>query len=148
MKYAQKTVPLPAELQTHLNQLTLEQQSDATTLINLFREVTHQEPVLWRGGMIGFGQYHYRYATGHEGYAMTCGFAMRKTNITLYLLTDAYLHPEREDHLLNQLGAVQGKSCFYVKRLENIDLTILKQLIARSLHLLDELKDSIVIDAG
>jgi hypothetical protein len=142
MNYQAKTVPLVDDLQAHLNQLSPKQQHEAQILIDLFQTVTGEAPVLWRGGMIGFGSYHYTYATGHEGDALSCGFAIRKTNITLYLLTDAYLHPEREDRLLEKLGAVQGKSCFYVKRLEAIDLEVLSQLIKRSMVLLEELKVS------
>jgi hypothetical protein len=90
--------------------------------------------------MIGFGQYHYRYASGHEGFAMKCGFAMRKTNITLYLLTDAYLNPDTNDELLSQLGTFKnGKACFYVKRLSDINIAVLERLIDRSLTLLNKL---------
>jgi len=140
MNYQQKTMPLDTTIQTYLETLTPTQAEDALNLISLFERVTHEKAQLWRGDMIGFGQYHYRYASGHEGFAMKCGFAMRKTNITLYLLTDAYLNPDTNDELLSLLGTFKnGKACFYVKRLSDINMAILEKLIQRSLTLLNKL---------
>jgi hypothetical protein len=140
MNYTQKTIPLDISIQNYLATLPQKQAEDALRLIDVFEQVTNEKAQLWRGDMIGFGQYHYRYASGHEGYAMKCGFAMRKTNITLYLLTEAYLKPGVEDNLLSQLGTFkQGKACFYVKRLSDIDFDVLERLIKRGLTLLDAL---------
>jgi hypothetical protein len=140
MKSKLKTIPLDVEIETYLSTLPPTQAEEGKHLIELFERITHEKAQLWRGDMIGFGQYHYHYATGHEGDAMKCGFALRKTNITLYLLTDAYLKPDQTDELLLQLGKFSGgKSCFYVKRLSDIDLSVLERLIHRSLTLIDEL---------
>ncbi len=79
--------------------------------------------------MIGFGEYHYRYASGHEGDAMLTGFALRKQAITLYIM------PGFDDYqaLLTQLGPhTIGKSCLYIKKLADINLTILTELLSLS----------------
>jgi hypothetical protein len=130
----QKTIPLENSIESYFETLDEKRRADAYTLLEIFTNITGEQAVLWRGNMIGFGTYHYRYATGHEGYAMKCGFAFRKTNITLYLYTDFdYDNPEKTDELLSQLGPHKhGKACIYVKQVKDLNLDVLKAMIERN----------------
>jgi hypothetical protein len=102
---------------------------DSYKLIDMMREVTGEEPKMWGPTMVGFGKYHYKYATGHEGDAFLAGFSPRKGAMTLYILAGY----EGEDALLNKLGKyTTGKSCLYVKRLSDIDEGVLREMIAKS----------------
>lgn len=102
---------------------------DSFTILNLMQEITGEEPKMWGDSIVGFGTYHYKYASGRTGEWFLTGFSPRVQNLTLYLMSgfDEY------DELLGKLGKHStGKSCLYVKRLENIDLDILKDLVAKS----------------
>ena len=113
--------------------------ADSHTLIEMMQEVSGEPPVLW-GTMIGFGRYHYKYASGHEGDAFLTGFAPRKAEFSIYLM-GTYLpdHIERRDALLARLGKHRmGKACLYVKRLSDIDLNVLRELAALSVKTLRE----------
>jgi hypothetical protein len=102
---------------------------DAERLLRLMTEVTGEPPKLWGPTMIGFGSFHYRYASGHEGDTMKVGFAPRKSALTLYGLQG---HPQSEE-LLTALGKhTLGKGCVYVKRLDDIDIDVLRQLVAHA----------------
>ena len=84
-------------------------------------------PVLWGGSIIGFGQYHYKYESGREGDSLMTGFSPRKTPLALYVMGGFKKRPD----LLDNLGKHKtGKSCLYVKRLSDIDMDILEELIA------------------
>lgn len=126
----QKTIPTGDDVRAYLAQIPDEKKrQDCQALLELFKETTGEEPVLYTGNMIGFGRYHYRYASGHEGDSFMTGFAPRKDNITLY--TYAWFD-ERQD-LLERLGKHKaGKGCVYIKRLEDIDLEVLRELVAVS----------------
>ncbi len=107
---------------------------DSRRLLELMREVTGEEPQLWSGSMVGFGTYHYRYASGREGEYFKVGFAPRKANLTIYLMSGFDGH----DDLLARLGPhTTGKSCLYVKRLDDIDTKTLTELVQRSMAHLD-----------
>jgi hypothetical protein len=98
---------------------------DAKVLLKLFTETTGIKPVLW-GSMIGFGSYHYKYPSGREGDYFATGFAIRKSGPVIYVL------PGYEDYktLLEKIGPhKKGKSCLYLKSLENVDLQVLEKLI-------------------
>ncbi len=129
----QKTVPLEMSVNEYIETLD-KRKEDALTLLQIFKEETQEEATLWRGEMIGFGQYHYRYETGHEGVAMKCGFAIRKANITLYLYTQFdYDNPAFKDELLAQLGKhTHGRVCIYIKKVSDINIDILRALIQRN----------------
>jgi hypothetical protein len=101
---------------------------DAETLLGLMRRVTGEEPRLW-GSVIGFGQYHYKYASGREGDAAAAGFAARKAATTIYVLDGVEAHR----HLLERLGPhTTGVGCIYVKDLETIDLDVLEAIVRQS----------------
>jgi hypothetical protein len=100
---------------------------DAARLLGLMADVTGEPAKLWGPTMIGFGSFHYRYASGHEGDTMKVGFAPRKTALTLYGL----LGHARSGELLAGLGKhTLGKGCVYVKRLDDIDVDVLRELVA------------------
>jgi hypothetical protein len=99
------------------------------------RKVTRAEPRMWGSGMVGFGEYHYRYASGREGDWFKVGFAPRTTRTTVYLMSGFAGY----DDLLARLGTHStGKSCLYLKRLSDVDLDVLTSLIRESVRHLDE----------
>ena len=110
-----------------------ERRTDCKTLLNLMAEVTGSEPRMWGSSMIGFGSYHYRYASGREGDWFITGFSPRKKALTLYIMPgfDGY------DDLMGRLGKhTSGKACIYVRRLDDIDLEVLKEMVLASvLHM-------------
>ena len=103
--------------------------ADAYQVLELMRKVTGHEPKMWGGSIVGFGSYHYKYDSGREGDWPISGFSPRKTALTLYIMAGF----EEYDDLLAKLGKYKtGKSCLYVKRLEDVDLKVLERLIRAS----------------
>jgi len=104
---------------------------DAFELIKIMQEVTHFEPKMWGASIIGFGSYHYKYASGHEGDAPLVGFSPRKAAISLYINVPT----ENRDELLSKLGKHKAsKGCIYVKKIADIDIEVLKDMISLSLQ--------------
>lgn len=102
---------------------------DALTLLELMRRVTGAEPRLWGPSIVGFGSYHYRYASGREGDAPAAGFSPRKAATTVYIL-DGF---EGREALLASLGPhTLGKSCLYLKDLTTTNLAALETLVRAS----------------
>ncbi len=102
---------------------------DAQTLLDLMADVTGQPPVMWGPAIVGFGTYHYRYASGREGDSPVVGFSPRKAATTVYVLTGF----DGEAELLARLGPhTTGRACLYLKRLDAVDLDVLRELVARS----------------
>ncbi|MCP2028940.1 hypothetical protein L1276_004119 [Flavobacterium sp. HSC-32F16] len=113
--------------------------NDAFELLKIMQEVTGFEPKLWGPNIIGFGSYHYKYASGHEGDAPLTGFSPRKDAISLYL------NPvfENKEELLLKFGKHKaGKGCIYIKKLTDIDLEILKKMISLSVESIQKLYPS------
>ena len=107
------------------------QRSDAKALLRLLEEVSGEPPTMWSASIVGFGRYHYRYASGRQGDTFVVGFAPRARNITLYL--SGYL--DQHQTLLDQLGKHQrGKSCLYIKQLSDVDQAVLRQLLAAAVE--------------
>jgi hypothetical protein len=103
---------------------------DCRTLLRLMKTVTGEKPAMWGPSIVGFGSYHYRYESGREGDWFLTGFSPRKRSLTLYIMAGF----DRYDALLAKLGRHStGKSCLYVKRLSDIDLDVLTELVAASL---------------
>jgi hypothetical protein len=121
-----KTNILPIEyINSYTNQKVI---LDCLELVKLFKNTTGHEPVMW-GKMIGFGSYHYKYASGREGDWFIVGFAPSKVGITIY--TNCYFANSEE--LLARLGKhKKGKSCLYIKELKDLDLDILEKIIIES----------------
>ena len=103
--------------------------ADCAELAAMMRKAEGSEPKLWAGKMLGFGDYHYRYASGHEGDTFVVGFAYRKTGFSIYLGCGLQAAGE----MLQQLGKHKiGVGCLYVRRLAEVDLGVLKKLLALS----------------
>jgi hypothetical protein len=130
-----KTKMNDSDVVAFLNQVEHEgKREDSFKILELMQQVTGLEPKMWGDSLIGFGQYHYRYATSHEGDAALVGFSPRKQNLTLYLM-GCYVNPgdKKYDELFQQLGKHKlGKSCLYINKLSDVDLEVLKQLIKHS----------------
>lgn len=108
---------------------------DSFRLIELLREWSGEEPKMWGPSIIGFGTYHYKYASGHEGDAPVLGFSPRKSDISLYVYSDT----EKSQSLLEDLGKFKmGKACIYVKRLSDIGLSVLRELCKESIRYISE----------
>lgn len=108
---------------------------EAYALLELFAETSGYPAKMWGSGIIGFGAYHYKYASGHEGDAPLVGFSPRKSKISLYFAAG---DPERES-LLNELGKhTAGKGCVYIRQTADIDPEVLKALIRRSIRFLQD----------
>ncbi len=127
-----KTVPTGADVDLFLSAIAPEAMlSDGLRLDALFREVTGFPPVMWGPSMVGYGRYHYRYASGREGDFLATGFSPRKAAFSLYIMPG---YADFSD-ILARLGKhTTGKSCLYVKRLSDIDLDVLAELIEAGLE--------------
>ena len=111
-------------------------QQDAGVLVDLFTKTTGFAPKMWGNSIVGFGQYHYRYATGREGDFLATGFSPRKSNLSIYIMPG---YGDFSDILKNLGKHKLGKSCLYVNKLSDIDLDILAQLIAAGIERLDQI---------
>jgi hypothetical protein len=103
---------------------------DAEVLLELFERITGWEPRMWGPAIIGFGEYHYKYDSGREGDFMRTGFSPRKANMVVYIMP-GYTN---FDPILARLGKYKlGKSCLYINKLDDIDLTVLEELVRAGL---------------
>lgn len=113
-----------------------QKREDAYKLLDIFTETTGYEAKLWGPTIIGFGSYHYKYKTGHEGNAPLVGFSPRKAKISLYFATG----DSERDELLSKFGKhTAGKACIYINKVSDIDTDVLKALIKQSIRFLNEL---------
>ena len=104
---------------------------DSYKILDLMKRITCEEPVMWGSSIIGFGTYTYKYTSGREGDWMLTGFSPRKQALTLYIMSgfDAY------EGLLGKLGKYKtGKSCLYVKKMEDVDQGVLEDLVKQSVE--------------
>jgi hypothetical protein len=105
--------------------------NDALELVKIMKSITGFEPKMWGPSIIGFGTYHYKYATGHEGDAPLAAFSPRKAATTVYF----YLPEEKREELFLNLGKYKvSKACIYIKKLADIDIEILKKIILLSIE--------------
>ena len=108
---------------------------DSNKLIELMEKWSGFEPKMWGPTIIGFGRYHYKYESGHEGDAPLLGFSPRKGKFSLYI----YSKTKKSDELLKELGKFKmGKACIYVKKLSDIDISILEKLCTETIAYLNE----------
>ncbi len=126
-----KTKPTTQSVSAFTNAIEDPQQrKDCKALASMMRKITGKKPKLWGTSIVGFGSYHYKYKTGREGDWMMTGFAPRKQNISIYIM----LGFSRYGALMKKLGKYKtGKSCLYIKKLDDIDTAVLQQLLAQSL---------------
>ena len=125
-----KTKPTAASVAEYIASRADEQQRrDCRSLMALFRKVTKQSPTMWGPSIVGYGSYQYAYESGRTGKAPLAGFAIRGRELVVYLLADT----DTQRALLSALGKHRmGKSCLYIKRLTDLDMTVLEQLVVES----------------
>ena len=125
-----KTKPTNASVKDFLNQIPDEERrNDCFAVAKMMEEITGSKPKMWGPSIVGFGSYHYKYASGREGDWPIAAFSPRKKELTLYIMMGFEEHPE----LMKQLGKHStAKSCLYIKRLSDIHLPTLKKLITQS----------------
>lgn len=112
-----------------------QKKTDSLQLIELMKEWSDSEPKMWGPSIIGFGNYHYKYASRHEGDAPVIGFSPRKAAFSLYIYSDT----EKSKLLLPDLGKFKmSKACIYIKKLSDIDVSILKELCMESIQYISE----------
>ncbi|MCW8803074.1 MAG: DUF1801 domain-containing protein [Ignavibacteriaceae bacterium] len=128
-----------AELKTRLNNGSVnkflksvgdkKKQEDSFKVLELMKKVTKEEPKMWGPSIVGFGSYHYKYESDREGDMCIIGFSPRKQSLTIYIMPGF----KKFDSLMKKLGKYKtGVSCLYIKKLEDVDLKVLKQLIIES----------------
>ena len=127
-----KTIQNEQEVGVFLNKIENEQKSnDAFEILEIMEYITGEKPKMWGASIVGFGKYHYKYKSGREGDMFLTGFSPRKQNITLYIMTGL----QEYDEILKKMGKYKlGKSCFYIKKLDDIDKTQLIKMIADSVE--------------
>ncbi|MBX2845984.1 MAG: DUF1801 domain-containing protein [Saprospiraceae bacterium] len=135
-KNQNKTVENDGSVEAFLDSVTdTQKKKDSYELLATFQEITGQPPKMWGNSLIGFGSYHYKYDTGREGDMLRTGFSPRKNALTLYIMDGFTKRPE----LMEKLGKYKtGKSCLYVKKLDDIDRSVLKEVIQSSLDYMNE----------
>jgi hypothetical protein len=131
-----KTTPNEESVQAFLDKVEDEKRkADCLAVLEIMRKITGEEPKMWGKSMVGFGSYHYKYDSGREGDWFLTGFSPRKQNLTLYIMAGF----EGYEDLMQQLGKYKtGKSCLYLKKLEDVDQDILVKLIEASTEYLSE----------
>ena len=107
---------------------------DAKTLLALMTRISNEEPVMWGPSIIGFGSYHYRYESGHEGDACRLGFSPRKAELVLYVLNGS---PEQEAQLARLGKHRTGKACLYIRKLADVDMAVLEEIVRGALASMD-----------
>lgn len=125
-----KTVPNDRDPLDYLNEIPDEKKrADAFVVLELMQKITGEKPVMWGPSIVGFGSYHYVYASGREGDWPLCGFSAPKTQLTLHLMSGFSMFHSH----LQKLGKHKtGKSCLYIKRLSDVDLEVLETLVRES----------------
>ncbi len=133
-----KTATTDANVMDFINTFadTDQKRLDSFELIELMKNISGYEPKMYGSSIVGFGNYHYRYDSGHEGDAPLIGFSPRKSAISLYVFTGYLGHPEQEE-ILKDLGKFKmGKACIYVKKLSDINQDVLKKLMKSTITFL------------
>jgi len=127
-----KTQPTNLNPLDFLNGIELKQKRDDSFIIlEMMKELTGSEPVMWGSSIIGFGTYTYKYASGRSGDWFVTGFSPRKQSLTLYLMCGF----DKVQPLLNKLGKHKlGKGCLYINKLSDVDITVLRELIQTTIN--------------
>ena len=127
-----KTQPTKTSVTEFINAVNNEQKrKDAFEVLEMISSITGEKPVIWGPSLIGFGKYHYKYKSGREGDFFIAGFSPRKTALSIYIMSGMSKFPD----LMSQLGKFKtGKSCLYIKKLNDIDRSVLKKLISESVN--------------
>lgn len=126
-----KTKPTKVAVSDFIEKLDSEQvRDDCRTLVKMMKKITGFPAVMWGPSIVGFGKYHYKYESGHEGDSCLAAFSPRKGNLTVYMMPE---FPKREE-LLKKLGkAKTSKACIYIKKLDDVDLEVLEKIVKGSM---------------
>lgn len=129
-----KTKVNDASVNDFLNSVGNDKKRDLSyKVLKLMKEVTKEDPKMWGTSIVGFGKYKYQYKSGREDEWMLTGFSPRKQSVTLYIMSGF----SKYEDLLKDLGTFKtGKSCLYIKKEEDIDFKVLKELIKQSVRYL------------
>ncbi len=135
-----KTVPSGLSVAAYLDQISdPNRQADCRRLADMMLEIVGEMPKIWgpklSSGIVGFGEYHYKYESGREGDALRLGFASRAQNISIYIM------PGYQDfsEALSRLGKHKiGKACLYIKRLSDVDEDVLREIMVEGVRQMDE----------
>lgn len=132
-----KTKVNDASVTKFLDSVTDEQKrNDCFEILKIMKQVTREEPKMWGTSIVGFGSYHYKGKSGREGDWMLVGFSPRKQNLTLYLMGGFDTHAA----LLDKLGKyTTGAGCLYIKKLDDVNKKVLKELVQASVKRMKEL---------
>jgi len=127
-----KTQPTDESVTAFLNSVSNEKRrEDSFKVLALMSEITGEEPIMWGSSIIGFGCYQYKYASGRPGEWFVTGFAPRKQALTLYIMSGF----SEYDELLAKLGKhTTGKACLYIKKIEDVYMDVLRELIEKSVE--------------
>lgn len=127
-----KNAATDADVNDYLSSIENEQQRlDCQKLTEIISKLTGKPPRMWGKSMVGFGSYHYKYASGREGDWFLTGFSARKNTLSLYIMAGF----DQYEELLKDLGEYKtGKSCLYIKSLNKINIKILQELIVSSVN--------------
>lgn len=127
-----QTIPTGASVDAFLSGVADEsRRRDSLTLVRIMKDATGEEPQMWGPSIVGFGSYHYIYASGREGDSPLIGFSPRKQALTLYIMVGSHRYQE----LMDKLGKHKtGKACLYIKRLSDVNLEVLIELVAESVE--------------
>jgi len=130
-----KTKPTDKDVNEYLNKIeNVKKREDCYKLLAIMNDITKEKPVIWGDSIIGFGKYHYIYKTKREGDWPIIGFAPRKKNISIYIMSGFSMHKE----IMENLGKYKiGKSCLYINKLEDINQEMLKNLIKESINFIE-----------
>jgi len=135
-KAKNKTTANEASVEVFLDSMKDDQKrEDSYKILEMMKRLSGYEPKMWGGSIIGFGEYHYKYESGREGDMCRIGFSPRAQNLSLYFM------PGYQDfsEYLSRLGKHKlGKSCLYIKRLSDVDETVLEEMIVRDLEMMEE----------
>jgi len=125
-----KTKPTKASVSGFLNKVSdKSRREDCLKVLEIMKDVTGEEPEMWGESIVGFGRYRYEYESGTKGEWMITGFSPRKGDLTLYLMSGFEAVP----NLMARLGKHKtGKSCLYLKKLEDVDLKVLRKIVEKS----------------
>jgi len=133
-----KTQKTTASVKDFLDGVPANRREDCKALAKLMREITGKRPAMWGTSIVGFGSYHYRYASGREGDWPLAAFSPRKQDLTVYIMAGF----DRFQTLMSKLGKHRtGKSCLYLKSLDDVHLPTLKELIKRSAAHVEKTQD-------
>jgi hypothetical protein len=132
-----KTKPTKVKVEDFLNAVEHPtRKKDGFELLRIMKEITKKKAIMWGPSVVGFGTYHYKYATGREGDMPLVGFSPRKQSLSVYIMPGF----EEYKDLLGKLGKHKtGKACLYINKLADVDISILKKIIKKSVEAL--LKD-------